>query len=129
VTRPKAVVDSSVWLEILIGGPLARQCQSILSAYQIQAVPTVVIFEVYRRIAKSLGEDRALPPVAFLKSHGVIDFTEELALLAADLSLEFRLAMADSIVLAHAVGLHAKLLTLDNDFVNIPGAIVVRSKS
>ena len=128
MSRPKAIIDSSIWLEVFCVGPLARQCQSVMNSHQILAVPTIVIFEVYRKITKTLGEDQALTPIAFLKNHGVMDFTEELALLAADLSLEFRLGMADSMVLAHATGNRATLITLDNDFSGIPGAIVVRQK-
>ncbi|MCU1230866.1 MAG: Ribonuclease VapC [Acidobacteria bacterium] len=51
----------------------------------------------------------------------VIPVTSEIALAAADLSLEFRLAMADAIILATARTLRAELVSSDRDFERIPG--------
>ncbi|MEW6055426.1 MAG: PIN domain-containing protein [Bdellovibrionota bacterium] len=49
-----------------------------------------------------------------------------MALYAADLSIEFELAMADSLILAFAKEAGVSLLTLDNDFAGIPNVVVVR---
>lgn len=61
-----------------------------------------------------------------LTQYNVLDMTREVVLTAADVSLEFSLAMADSIILAHARLSDAKLLTLDNDFAKIPNVKVLR---
>jgi PIN domain. len=55
----------------------------------------------------------------------VIPLTEEIALVAADLSLEHKLAMADAIVLATARLHDAEVITSDADFSGIPGTIYI----
>jgi predicted nucleic acid-binding protein len=51
----------------------------------------------------------------------VVPLTDSLALAAADVSLEFRLAMADSIVYATARVEDAELVTSDSDLGGLPG--------
>jgi predicted nucleic acid-binding protein len=120
------VVDSSVWIEILNKGELAKDCmRELKSASQIY-VPTLVIYEVYKKIVSVLSEDQSLSAVTVLSQNEVVDMSREVALTAADLSLQLKLPMADSIVLAHARLLNATLLTLDNDFAGITGTKVLR---
>ena len=120
------VLDSSVWIEILNRGPLVRACTKELNGVNRIFVPTLVLFEVYKRIAVSSSEDQALSAIAMLSQHEVMDLTREVALAAADLAMQRGLAMADSLVLAHAHQVGAVLLTLDNDFFGIPGAKILR---
>ncbi len=119
------VVDSSVWLEIFSDGPLSSKCQKNLVRRTLQ-VPSLVIYEVYKKIKQKVSEDVALEAISSLSRYEVIELTREVALLGADLSLQYSLAMADSLVLAHATHLNVDLLTLDNDFIAIPNAKVVR---
>jgi predicted nucleic acid-binding protein len=51
----------------------------------------------------------------------IVPLSESLALAAADTSLEFRLAMADSIVYATARAEDAQLVTSDKDLQGLPG--------
>lgn len=120
------VIDSSVWLEILNKGPLHSACQRALSR-QLIRVPTLVLFEVFRKVKSRVSEEIALEVVASLSQYEVLDLNREVALLAADLCLRHSLGMADGIVLAHAEHLSDTLLTLDNDFVTISSAKIVRS--
>ncbi len=120
------VLDSSVWIELLNKGPLLKECTKVLKNAQRIIVPTLVLFEVYKKIAACHTEDQALSAIALLSQHEVMDMTREIALAAADLSLQKRLAMADSIVLAHAQQSGAVLVTLDNDFVGISDTQVIR---
>jgi predicted nucleic acid-binding protein len=119
-------LDSSVWIEILSGGALAKQCTKEMNAAAQVFVPALVIFEVYRKIAQSVSEDRALSAIALLSQNEVVDLSRDIALTAADLSIEHKLAMADSVVLAHTRQANAVLLTLDNDFSGIAGTRVLR---
>lgn len=122
----KPLLDSSVWIEILASGPLHKVCRRELTSSPGVVVPTLVIFEVYRKIASALSEDQALSAVAYLNRWSVVPMDQEVALTAADLSIEHRLGMADSIVLAHSIREHARLVTLDNDFAGIPGVKIIR---
>lgn len=119
------IVDSSVWIEILKDGPLAGKCQKAMLKQKIQ-IPTLVLFEVYKKLKVQSSEDIALEAVAHLSQYEVQDLSREVAMLAADLSIQHNLAMADSLVLAHAELSGAPLLTLDNDFSAISIARVVR---
>lgn len=120
------ILDSSAWIEILNNGNQSKACLKALKQVEKVYVPTVVIFEVYRKIASTRSEDQALSAVALLSQNHVVDLSREIALSAADLSIEKKLAMADSLVLAHAQNINAMLLTLDNDFSGIPDAQVLR---
>lgn len=51
----------------------------------------------------------------------VVDLTPEIALIAADLSLERKLPMADAVILATARLHEAEVVTSDADFAGIPG--------
>lgn len=121
------LLDSSVWIEILGSGPLAELSKKELRTASSVVVPTVVLFEVYKKIVSSVGEDQALSAAALLSQHVLVDLTQEVALTAADLSLQHKLGMADSLVLAHAHHAGAVLVTLDNDFSELLGVKVLRS--
>lgn len=126
--KSPVVVDSSVWIEIFRSGPLASACKKAFGAHTVVGVPTIVLFEIYRKICSALNEESALSAVAYLKTYPILDLTSEVSLSAADIAINHKLAMADSIVLAHARTKEATLLTMDNDFSGIGDVIVVRSK-
>jgi predicted nucleic acid-binding protein len=119
------IVDSSVWIEIFREGPLSKKCEKAIKGQKVR-VPSLVIFEVYKKIKTRISEEIALEVVGALSQYEVLDLTRETSLLAADLSVEHSLGMADSIVLAHARGASETLLTLDNDFSKIPSVSVIR---
>ena len=121
------VVDSSVWIEIFRRSPLGESCQSALKGAKI-LVPTLVVAEVYRKLLKKASEPEALDTVAFMMAQEIVQLSTEVALLAADISNERGLAMADSIVLSHARLAAARLITLDNDFAGLPDVEVLRSR-
>jgi predicted nucleic acid-binding protein len=125
----RLVVDSSIWIEVFNNGPLAKICLKKLEQAEAVFVPSLVIYEVYKKIAASRSEDDALSAIAAMSQHQLVDLSRDIALSAADISLQNSLAMADSVMLAHAQTLSARFLTLDNDFVGIKGCEVLRSSS
>lgn len=120
------VLDSSVWIEILSKGNLEKICLRELKKAKKVIVPTLVIFEIYRKIVKDVSEDQGLLAVALISQYEVFDLTKDVALTAADISLQHKLPMADSIVLACARQTSSKLITLDNDFAGIEGVKILR---
>lgn len=120
------LLDSSTWIEIFGVGKHAAICETERKKAQTIIVPTIVIFEVYKKIQSVLSEDKALLATAVLNEFQVENLTQEVALTAADLSIEHSLGMADAMVLAHAKLSQAKMITLDNDFANIPNVKVIR---
>ena len=113
------VVDSSGWLEYFSGSALAPRYSGYLERKERLLVPTLVLHEVYRWIRLHRDEDEALKFIATMSEGRVIALDDTLALLAADLRLEHKLAMADSIVYATTLQYRAKLITSDADFKNL----------
>ena len=123
------VVDSSGWIEFFTDGPLADDYASRLRRLATVITPVIVIYEVYKRLKRELSEDDAVIAVSAMQRSQVVPIDEELALTAADLSLEHGLAMADAIVLATARKFRAELVTSDRDFEQIPGVTYLLKKS
>jgi len=115
------LVDSSGWLEFFADGPLAVEYERYLSKTSSIVTPTVVLHEVYKVIKRERGEEDALVAAAQMSQTRLVPLTDSLALTAADLGLEHKLAMADSIVYATAQSLGAELVTSDADFSALPG--------
>jgi len=123
------VVDSSGWLEFLTDGPVASEYAKYLRETAAVITPTIVIYEVYKRAKRVLGEEEAIDAVAAMQKTQVMPLTDELALIAADLSLLHKLPMADAIVLATAQAHDADIVTSDADFKDLPGVIYVPNKN
>ena len=122
----KVVLDSSGWIEFFTGGPLAERYAAYLTPrYQI-ITPTVVLYEVYKKIKRERGEETALLFAGRLNSTQVVQLTESIAYLAADVSLRHGLAMADAIVYATAKDQDAEVVTGDADLKDLPGVVYVK---
>jgi toxin FitB len=115
------IVDSSGWLEFFADGPNAEFFSKPIQDVEHLAVPTLSIFEVFKRIAQQRGDGDALQAVAIMQQGTIVDFTLALALDAARVSLDMKLPMADSIMLTTARSLGATLWTQDSDFQKIEG--------
>lgn len=115
------VVDSSGWLEYFADGPNADFFSRAIEATAELLVPAVSLYEVFKRVVQQRGEGDALQAVALMQQGRVIELSLPLALSAARLSLEHRLPMADSMILASAKAHGATLWTQDSDFDGVPG--------
>lgn len=125
----KTLIDSSGWIEFFTGGPLANKYESYLDNSTQLITPTIVLYEVYKKIKSSLGEELALYTSAQLNSTSLVPLTESIALLAADLSLKYDLAMADAVVYATTQDQKAQLITSDSDLKGLPGVIFLPKTS
>ena len=120
------LVDSSGWLEYFTNGPLADAYAQHLKTPERVLTPTVVVYEVYKLIKRDRSEEEALAATAQLGKTHVVPLTETIALTAADVSLTYRLAMADAIVYATALTAGAKLITSDADLAPLPGVTYLK---
>lgn len=121
----KTLIDSSGWIEFFSGGPLADRYASYLTAATRLITPTVVLYEVYKKIKREHGEEAGLTAAGRLNATQVIPLTTSIALLAADLSLQHGLAMADAIVYATAREQQAQLVTSDADLKELPSVVYI----
>ena len=110
------VVDSSGWLEYFAGGPNAGFFAAAIKATDTLVVPTICIYEVFKRLLTQRGEEDALQAIGIMSLGVIADLTREIAVNAAHASTEFQIAMADSIILATARAHNAILWTQDSDF-------------
>ena len=115
------VVDSSGWLEYLADGPNADFFAKAVEATADLVVPTVSLYEVFKRVLQQRGEGDALQVVAVMQQGRVVEMSGVLALAAARLSVDLGIPMADSIMLATARAWDATLWTQDADFDGLPG--------
>lgn len=110
------VVDSSAWLEYFGDGPNAGEFAAAIETPDQLAVPTLTLFEVFKRTYQLKGEATAFEAIAVMLQGRVVELSTSLALEAARLSLDTGLALADSIILATARSEDAILWTQDAHF-------------
>jgi predicted nucleic acid-binding protein len=115
------VVDSSAWLEYFAEGPNAGRFATPIVGTENLLVPTLAIYEVFKRILQQRGENDALQAVAVMEQGSVVDLDQSIALTAARVSVDHDLPLADSIMLATARKFNAALWTQDSDFEGIEG--------
>jgi predicted nucleic acid-binding protein len=115
------VVDSSGWIEYLSGGSNASFFSEPIESDETLLVPSLSLFEVYRHLLRHVGREEAIHVVAAMRRGVVVDLDDHIALEAAELSVETKLALADSIILATARAHGAELWTQDADFEGLEG--------
>ena len=122
------VVDSSGWLEYLADGPNADFFANSILATADLLVPTLSLYEVFKRVLQQRGENDALQAMALMQQGTIVELSASLALSAARISLNDKIPTADSIMLATARAYGATLWSQDADFENIPGVRYVEKK-
>ena len=115
------VVDSSAWLEFFADGPNAGEFALPLADRASLIVPTITIYEVFKVVCRQRGEDAALQAAALMQQGRSVELSLSLAMIAARMSLELALPMADIIILATTRLHDAILWTQDEHFRNLPG--------
>ena len=110
------VVDSSAWLEYFADGPNAEEFASAIQDAANLIVPSITLFEVFKRIRVQRDSEIALRAVSQMRRGTVVDLDADLAVAAADLSSDLKMALADSVVLATAQAYAATVWTQDADF-------------
>ena len=120
------VVDTSAWIEWLIGGPLQKTLRKEFPEKAQCVVPTIVQLELAKWLVRETGEDQADQAIAFTQQCVVAPLDTRIALSAADLHRQYKLATADAIVYATAIEYGADLLTCDAHFEKLPGVLLIR---
>ncbi|MBW1675316.1 MAG: type II toxin-antitoxin system VapC family toxin [Deltaproteobacteria bacterium] len=115
------IVDSSGWLAYFADEPNAKHFLVPLKDTASLVVPAVTIYEVFKVVLRESSENEALQVAAAMQKGTVVDLTVKIAIAASKLSLQYRLPMADSIILATSKLFKAKIWTQDSDFKNISG--------
>ena len=120
------VVDSSGWIEYLTGAPNTDFFAPVILDSSQLIVPSISIYEVFKILLRSYPEGEALDMLNNMTRGSIVQLDTDIAIAAARLSLELRLPMADSIILATAQAYDATLWTQDVDFEGVEGVRYVR---
>jgi len=113
------IVDSSGWLAYFADEPNAKHFLTPLNDTDLLVVPTVTIYEVFKVVLRESSENEALQAAFAMQKGRVVDLTASMAIAASKISLEHKIPMADSIILAIAKEFEATIWTQDSDFKNI----------
>lgn len=119
------LVDTSAWIEWLIGSATGNEVGKHLPQSQDWLVPTMVQLELAKWLAREVGEDRADQVIAFTQVCHVVPLDTETALAAAETCRETGLATADAIILATARANGARLVTCDRHFEALAGVTFI----
>ncbi|MEJ2596701.1 MAG: type II toxin-antitoxin system VapC family toxin [Anaerolineales bacterium] len=122
------VVDSSGWLEYFADAANADFFAPAIEAPSELFVPSISLYEVFKRVLQQRDETAALEAIAVMQSGQVIDLDAIIAINAAALSHKYKLPMADSIILATAIQFEAELWTQDADFKDVPNVHYAEKK-
>ncbi len=116
------LIDSSVWIEFFAEGPKAKALEKYLKPPHKTILPSIVSYEVYKKIKDTKGERIAILILAQLErlSSTSIPIDQGLAIQAADLSLQYKLPMADALIYSTALLKNATVLTMDAHFKGLP---------
>jgi predicted nucleic acid-binding protein len=123
------VIDSSAWLEYFAAGPNAEYFAAAIEATDELVVPSITLYEVFKRVALQRGESEALSAVAQMQQGTVVELSDSLALDSARTSLSLKLPMADSVILTTARAFGATLWTQDADFEAVDGVMYLKKSS
>ncbi len=115
------VIDSCGWIEYLANGSNAGFFAPIIGDIFELVVPSISLYEVFKKVLQQRGEEEAQRAVKLMQLGIVVDLDITIALNSAEISIDLRLPMADSIILATARAYNAVLWTQDSDFRNIEG--------
>ncbi len=123
MAAPPIVVDTSAWIEWLTGSASGKALGKQFPDQSRCIVPTIVQLELAKWLLREVGEERADQVIAYTQSCTVMPLDTAMALRAADLHRQHRLATADAIVYATAQHQRATLMTCDAHFQGLQGVL------
>ena len=110
------LVDSSCWLEYFAGSRVGDEVSSVIEDTDHLLVPSIIVYEVFKKLILELDEDKAIYAVAHMKQGHIVNLDTDLAIYAAKIGKDNKLAMADSIIYAITKKYNALLWTQDKHF-------------
>ena len=115
------MVDASGWIEFFTAGPNGAKFKPVIERTDELLVTSINIYEVHRVLSRKLPAELRDTCLNLMRRAPIIDFTDALAIAAAELSLKHQLAMADAAMYAMALAHQATLWTQDADYQGLAG--------
>jgi predicted nucleic acid-binding protein len=125
------LIDSYGWIEYFADGPLAESYAAFIEKADAEktVTPTIVMYEVYRKIKSMKGEQKALEAYAQMSRTKIVELTSLISLKAADISITLNLGIADSIIVATAKACNAEIVTNDEHLRSIDRVKFINKRS
>jgi predicted nucleic acid-binding protein len=108
-------------MEYFLGNNLDVSIRGAITDIGLLVVPTICVYEVYRKMQTEKGSAFAGVLVDVMRKGKIVDATYDIVLLAAKFSKRYGLPMADSIIYATARSNSAVLWTQDHHFERLDG--------
>jgi predicted nucleic acid-binding protein len=112
-------IDSTLWLEYFADTEAGKNISEIIENTTELIVPTITIYEVFKKLLIETNEDEALFAIAHMKQGKIVELNDELSLSAAKISKEYKIPMADSIIYATNLKYNGVLWTQDKHFMGM----------
>ena len=125
----KFIIDSYGWIEYFGSGKLANKYARHIekSSPDTYLTPSVIIYEVYKKIRSLYAEEDAIKAIMHIKNYTtVVEIDTKLVIKEAETSIDERLPMADAFIRAAAVQFHAKIITSDPHFKDQENVIFIQ---
>ncbi len=121
-----AVIDTSAWVEYLLDTPLGRDMTAHFTDRAQCVVPTIVQLELMKWLSREMSEDVAERVIAYTQTCDLVPLDTRIALRAADVCREHKLATADAVIYATALERNVQLVTCDAHFKGLEGVLYHR---
>lgn len=122
-THPSRVIDTSAWIELLLGSEAGKKVHAALPPRSQCIFPSIVQLELAKWLARERSEDEADRVIAYTQKCIVMPLDTRLALRAAEICRQHQLATADAIIYATARESGVELLTCDAHFKGLPAVV------
>jgi predicted nucleic acid-binding protein len=114
------LLDTCVWIEIILGGPMGQAFKPLYLDKQNIILPSLVQFELRRWALRQYSEATVDQITLTLRETKLVETNERMALLAADLATAHKLHAMDALIYATALEHDAELVTCDAHFKDLP---------
>lgn len=125
----RLLIDSSGWIEYFSGGKLAEKFARYIEKSKPgrNIIPSIVIYEVYKKLMPAWSEEEALTAVAHIENCStIVDVDMRVAVKGAETSIEEDLPMADAIIYGIASMNGASVVTSDKHFRGRRNVVFIR---
>ncbi len=124
----KNVVDSSGWLEYFADAKNAHFFAPAIENTKNLIVPSISLLEVFKHVLRQRSEKQAFESIECMMQGTVVDLGIEISLSAAKLGVQYKIPLADSIILATGIAHEATVWSQDIDFDGLPQVKYISKK-
>ncbi|MFT3741155.1 MAG: type II toxin-antitoxin system VapC family toxin [Gammaproteobacteria bacterium] len=124
----KNVVDSSGWIEYFSDAENAHFFSPAIENTKNLIIPSISLLEVFKHILRNRSEKQAFECITCMMQGSIVNLDVEISLSAAKLGIQYKIPLADSIILATGLAHEATVWSQDADFERLPNVRYINKK-